>query len=292
MDKLLEMLKLEALSEDVQREVKETLSTIIEAKATDLAEKKVEKMLDEEKEKLVETYEEKFESYKKDITEKFSNFVDTVLEEELQIPEKVYRYAHLGEVYNDLIEQFKMKLAIDEGKIDAEVKGILKEAKEELIKMKAECNNLIEGKLTLEKDAQKMAASLYLNQKCDGLTISQKRHMSNLLGDVVLKEEIDKKFAIIVESFNLLKEEDDKKDDDKKECPECGKMVDKDEKKCPECEASMSGPKKDKKDDKSMEEGKGHADVKTPLTEEKKEDETTPWAVQQKEWLRVMKKGL
>ncbi|NIQ07682.1 MAG: hypothetical protein GWO20_18795, partial [Candidatus Korarchaeota archaeon] len=108
------------------------LTTIIDTKANEIAESKVEEALVSEKEKLVEEFEEKFEDYKEDVTSKFSNFVDGILEEEMVIPEKIVRYARLGELYEDLIDQFKVRLAIDEGLLDAEVKGMLGEAKEEI----------------------------------------------------------------------------------------------------------------------------------------------------------------
>ena len=88
------------------------------------ARERADSLLGEEKERLVTEYETKFEDYKKDITSKFSNFVDSVLDQELTIPEKVMEYARKGELYTDLVEQFKIRIGIDEGVLDEEAKAL------------------------------------------------------------------------------------------------------------------------------------------------------------------------
>jgi len=205
-EKVLEMLGVEKIDESKQTEIKDTLSTIIEARATELAKGKVDESLKVEKEKLVEEFEKKFDTYKDDVTSKFSNFVDSILEEEMVIPEKIVKYARLGELYEDLIEQFKVRLAIDEGLLDTEVKGILKEAKEEILSLRKEVNELTGTKLELEKDARDLATNIYLRKKCDGMTESQKTAVMGIL-EGASKADIDKKFNVIVESINIEKKE-------------------------------------------------------------------------------------
>ena len=191
-EKVLEMLGVDKIDEAKQTEIQEVLNTIIETKATEIAAGKVEESLNEEKEKLVEEFEKKFEDYKEDVTSKFSNFVDSILEEEMVIPEKIVKYARLGELYEDLIDQFKVRLAIDEGLLDAEVKGMLGEAKEEIVKLRGDVNELTGTNLTLEKDARDLATHVYLRKKCDGLTESQKTSVMGIL-EGSSKEDIDKK---------------------------------------------------------------------------------------------------
>lgn len=198
--KVLEMLGVEQIDESKQTEIKEVLATIIEAKASELANTKVEESLNEEKEKLVEEFEKKFEDYKEDVTSKFSNFVDSILEEEMVIPDKIIKYARLGELYEDLIDQFKVRLAIDEGLLNAEVKGMLGEAKDEITKLRKDVNELTGTKLQLEKDARDLATHVYLRKKCDGLTEGQKTSVMNIL-EGASKEDIDKKFNIVLESI-------------------------------------------------------------------------------------------
>jgi len=199
--KVLEMLGTEALDESKQTEIKDVLETIIEAKAGEIAKEKVEASLNEEKEKLVEEFEKKFEDYKEDVTSKFSNFVDSILEEEMVIPDKIIKYARLGELYEDLIDQFKVRLAIDEGLLDVEVKSMLGEAKTEITSLRSSVNELTGQKLTLEKDAKDLATHVYLRKKCDGLTEGQKSSVMNIL-EGASKADIDKKFSVVLESIS------------------------------------------------------------------------------------------
>jgi len=215
-EKVLEMLGVEKIDESKQSEIKDTLSTIIESRASELASEKIEEGVSAEKERLVEEFETKFEDYKEDVTSKFSNFVDSILEEEMVIPEKIVRYARLGELYEDLIDQFKVRLAIDEGLLDNEVKDMLKEAKEEITGLRGEVNELTGKKLQLEKDAKDMATHIYLRKKCDGLTESQKNSVFSIL-EGASKEDIDKKFDIVVESVSVKKEEVNEKKEEKSE---------------------------------------------------------------------------
>jgi len=236
--KLLELLGVDKLDETKQDEIKDALKTIIDTRAKEEA----EGLLKEEKEALVEKMEDRFEEYKKEITSKFSNFVDSVLEEELVIPEKVLEYARKGELYNELIEQFKIRLAIDEGLLDNEVKDLLREAKKEILSLREKMNNLMDEKLELELEAQKLDAEMHLRKKTDGLTEAKKLKVFDLLEGVTDKEEIDKMLPLIVESLKVTEQEEEKEDEtveEETECPECGKMIPEGEKKCPECDYEM-----------------------------------------------------
>lgn len=229
--KLLELLGVDSLDEAKQDEIKDSLKTIIEARAKEEA----ETILKDDKETLITEMEEKFEDYKKEITSKFSNFVDSVLEEELVIPEKVLEYARKGELYNELIEQFKIRLAIDEGLLDEEVKDLLREAKKEILSLRGEVDGLIDDKLELELKTQQQDADMHLRQKADGLTEAKRLKVFELLEGVTDKEEIDKKYDLIVESLTVTEQEDDEDeggdDDEKKKCPE-GEKWDEEAGKC------------------------------------------------------------
>jgi hypothetical protein len=249
--KLLELLGVDKLDEDKQDEIKDALKTIIDTRAKEEA----EGLLKQEKEALVEKMEERFEEYKKEITSKFSNFVDSVLEEELVIPEKVLEYARKGELYNELIEQFKIRLAIDEGLLDEEVKELLREAKKEILSLREKMNNLMDEKLEVELEAQKLDAEMHLRKKTDGLTEAKKLKVFDLLEGVTDKEEIDKKLPLIVESLKTNEQEDeDETVEEEMECPECGKMIPEGSKECPECEAEMKESRVDVEEEEKEEE--------------------------------------
>jgi len=217
---ILAMLKTDLLTEEQQAEIKQNIEDLIDLKVQD----KLNEMVEKEKESLIELYEEKFETYKQDITSKFSDFVDTVLEEELVIPEELKEFARKGELYNDLIEEFKTRIGIDEGIMDDEVKVLLKEARDEIIKLREDVNTSTGELIEAKSDAKKMAAEIYKRDKCDGLTESQRKNVMRLLEGVEDTKDIDRKFEVIVKHY--LNEQDDEETDDSTTacvCPECEK---------------------------------------------------------------------
>ncbi len=262
MKDIMKLLNVDKLDESQQITIKEKLEDIIDVKARERA----DSILSEEKKTLVEEYEVKFEDYKKDITSKFSNFVDSVLDEELKIPEKVLKFAKLGEQYNELIEQFKVKLAIDEGVLSDEVKTLLKEAKDEILSTKEELNKVLAKNMELEEDAKEMASHIYLRKKCDGLTESQRTKVISLLGDIKSVQEIDKKFKIIMEELEPGTEEPAAEAvTNANVCPSCGAVATPQGEEtiinCPKCGAKM----KDVADvDKAEEMGQGQTQVTDP----------------------------
>lgn len=285
MEKLLELLGVQKLEESEQEVIKEKLQALIEVKAQELLESKLE----DEKQKLIEAYEEKFENYKEDITGKFSNFVDEILEQELQIPEKVLEYARKGELYADLIEQFKVRLGVDEGLLDEEVKALLKEAREEIVKLRDELNESISERLQTKQDATELAAEVYLHRKTKGLTEGQKEHVLEMLDGVTDREEIDRKFDIIVEAYNGKNgngngKENGKEDDEEDE----------------EEDENGNGKKKKKKNGNGngekngngngeMKEGKGKIDGEPdPINEE---EDNSPFAQHLKGYVQILKEN-
>ena len=269
MEKLLELLGVQKLDESEQEVIKEKLNTLIEVKAQEMLESKLE----EEKVKLIEAYEEKFEAYKEDITSKFSNFTDEILEQELQIPEKVLEFARKGELYSDLIEQFKVRLGVDEGLLDEEVKALLKEAKDEIAK----------GKKQIKE--YELAAEVYLHRKAQGLTEGQKEHVMEMLDGVTDREEIDRKFDIIVEAYNgndngKNGDDDDDEDDDdkKKKKKKNGKNGDDDE--------DMDEKKKNESKD-----GKGEIEPKPDEKDDLNEDDDSPFSQHLKGYVQVLQEN-
>ena len=196
LDKILEMLNVEKLDESKQTEVKEKLQTIVETKVDEKVKEKEESL----KEELTEKYEQKFEDYKNDITEKFSNFLDEVIEEEMEIPDKIKEYARKGELYSDVMETLKVRMGIDEGVLDDETRGLIKECKNEISDLTEKVNSLTSENMEVKKDAKELSASLYLREKCEGLPFKQKEKILSLLEGVTDKKEIDKKFDVLAET--------------------------------------------------------------------------------------------
>lgn len=204
-NKVLEQLGVQQLDESKQSDIKDKLETIVETKADE----KVKEKEQELKDSLTEQYEEKFETYKNDVTEKFSSFLDEVLDEEMEIPSKIKEYARKGELYEPVIEQFKTKLGIDEGLIEDEMKDLLKECKSEITTLKEQVNELTSENMEVKKDAKELSAYAYLQEKCDGLTLKQKERVMSILENCTDKTEIDKKFDTIVESVDSEESNED-----------------------------------------------------------------------------------
>lgn len=277
LEQVYEALELNKLDESQQEDIKSKVNEVVELKAKEIAKDVSENVTEEVKEELADEYEKKFEEYKNDITSKFSNFVDEVLEQELQIPEKVYEYARKGEMYEPLIEQFKVKLGIDEGALQDEVKDLLKEAKSEIVNLKDQLNETKKEKMELEEDAKELSTHVYLRKKCDGLPEKQKSRIMNLLEDAKSKEEIDRKFDILSESVKR----DGYLTEETYYCKDCGAEVELEEnespedKTCPECEGELTSSKEgNSKGKDSVEESKQEKEKKKKVDESKSSRKT------------------
>lgn len=217
---ILETLKTDLLTEEQQKEVEQKLQDIVDLHVQE----KLTEAIEQEKESLIEVYEQKYEEYKNETISKFSDFVDTILEDEMKIPENIVEYARLGELYSDLITEFKSRIAIDEGTLDEEAKELLAEAKDEIQRLRDEINEVTKDLLESKNDAKEFAAELYKRKKCDGLTEAQRGHVLRLLEGINTQKDIDRKFEVIKSHY--LNEKGDDEGDDKTTdctCPDCKK---------------------------------------------------------------------
>jgi hypothetical protein len=280
---ILELLKTDLLTEEQQAEVEQKIQDIIDLQVQD----KLNEAIEKEKESLVEVYEAKYEEYKTDIISRFSDFTDTVLEKELVIPENIMEYARLGELYSDLITEFKSRIAVDEGTLDEEAKQLLAEARDEIQRLREELNEATNENLEMKKDSKELASELYKRTKCDGLTESQRKNAMRLLEGIHDKDSIDRKFEVIVKHY--INEQDDEEEDSEDDgktnecvCPECDKTYNVkgacNMNECDECGAKL----------KNANVSEGHAEVK-----DKKEVivEKSPFDEYKKNVLKVLKEN-
>ena len=252
MTKIFEILKVDQLDESAREDVAKYFGEVVELKAKERAVELSEGVLAEEKERLTEEFAAKFEEYKDDISDKWSGFVEKVIEEEVQIPDSIKEFAALGETYQPLLEAIRTQLAVSEGSVDEEAKALLREAKEEIVSLRSDVNRLMSENMTLTEDAKAMATHIYLRKKCDGLTEAQKTTVMTMLSDLTDVKAINEKFEFVLENIlnekkKAKKEEDDedKEDEDKEDCDD------------EDCEYK---PKKKGKKDKDKE-GKGKVEV-------------------------------
>lgn len=201
--KLFESLQLD---EKVLNEVISNAQSVLEIQFKDQIEKEkvtIQEKMDEENEtwrnEQIDLLEEKFEEYKEMIISKFSEFTDQVIQEEINIPERVLEYARKGQIYEPIIEEFKTKVAIDQGLIDEETKGIMKEARDKIIELTEKHDTLYSSNLDLIEENRKLDVKSHLLEKCSELTLEQKQFMIRVLGDASSVEEIDEKWDIVIE---------------------------------------------------------------------------------------------
>lgn len=215
MEKIYELLGMDKLNEDSQKELKKNLDMIIETKVSE----QVTERLDEEKEKLNEFYEEKFDEYKDEITEKFSDFVDDVIEEEIKLPDYVKEFARKGELYEDVIETLKSKIAIDEATVNDETIEILQEAKSDIEDLREKVDSLMESNMEYKKDAKDMALALYIMESLEGLTSRERKKVLSVIEnmDIRDKNDADEKIEFVIETILENKDYDEDEDEDEYE---------------------------------------------------------------------------
>ena len=158
--KVFEILKVEALDESAKAEVEKFITDLVDIKAKDKALEISEAVLAEAREELTEEFEQKFEDYKEETLSKWSDFVDSVIAEELQIPEEIKQYAKYGEQFKPILDQIRTQLGINEGTLDETAKDLLKEAKSEIESLRSEYNGLMKEAMELREDAKEMAAHI------------------------------------------------------------------------------------------------------------------------------------
>jgi hypothetical protein len=261
MEDILKILGVDKLEESDQTAIVQKFNDLVDIKVKE----KVDEQVETEKASLLEYFEGKFETYKEEITDKFSAFLDNIIEEELQIPENIKEFARKGELYHDLIEEMKLRIAIDEDTLNEEARGLLSEAKDELVSLKSKYNELFEKYTEVSIDAKDFAADLYKHGISEGLPVDEKESIMILLEGITDKDEIDRKFALLIESKAHKKKKKDK----------CEKDED------------------DKDDEDDVDEGKGMAEI----DEKEKINENAPLSKthfdrQMDEYLKFLKLGI
>lgn len=292
MEDFLKELGIDKLDESQQTALTEKINNIIDIRVSE----KCSEVISEEKENLLVEYEAKFDEYKNDITSKFSDFVDSILTEEMDIPEKIYEFAKYGELYKDVIDQLKVKLAIDEGVLNDEVKSLLKEAKTEILSLKKEYNDVMAKNIELAEDVKTLSSHVYLIEKCKGLTEFQARKVMSILEGVTNKKEIDSKFNIIIEEMDVTVSSEQQTDNDMETftCKECGYvgtagLDDTGKKVCPKCGAAVEDIANVNQAD-DFGQGQMEVDTNTPLLDTNESaDETFNENI--KRWAKILKEN-
>ena len=77
----------------------------------------------------------------------------------------------------------------------------MRDAKSEIESLRSQLNKAISESITLKRDAETMAANLYLRKKCDGLSEANKMRVYGILEGEKDAKVIDEKFDFIVKNI-------------------------------------------------------------------------------------------
>lgn len=227
-----------ALSEKFNAKIEALLEARLEAKvqfATEVAEseakEKYDALLKEHTdsyettlEKISETVKEKSEAFKVALEEKTASVIATITEEKEQevqsfkdyiienldvyldkevktlLPESYIDDRAKAETLAPIVAGFKKVMEENYIKFDEENFGLLKEAKEELIKSRKEIERLTESSLTTHKDLVELKRNVKISKVCEGLDSTQRERAVRLLESCDV-DMIEEKFSYIREEI-------------------------------------------------------------------------------------------
>lgn len=194
------------------------------------AHKSVSKKIKEEKESAIE-------EFKTTLVEK----VDKYLKYELDrsIPETFVEAAAKVQILEPIVEGFKKTMNDNYIKFDEENLGLIKDAKEEIVKLRGELAESVKSNMGMNEELLEYKRSMKISQVCEGLTDAQRERASMLLESYDV-EEIEERFSNI---RDIIIEGEEKEEDEKAD-KKCNKDDD-DEKKVDE-ESSDSGAPADR----------------------------------------------
>lgn len=151
----------------------------------------------------IEGIEKDHEQFKDKLSDATAKTINEIIEEDLTIPDKVMKFASKGELYDDLIKQFKIRMSVEEGMIDEPVKKLLKEAKEEIIKLRANIQKTKTSTAMIKEDIKEMDAQIYAYEKIELLENDNlKKRAKKLTEGTKSKDTIDTILEQIVKEID------------------------------------------------------------------------------------------
>jgi hypothetical protein len=155
-------------------------------------ESKVQKVIKQ----LQEKKEQEVEAFKKEIVEKLDKYLE--LELEKKIPQTYVEAVAKVSVLEPIVEGVKNSLTENYIKFDENNFGLLKDAKQEIIKLREENASTIKESMDLNSELKDLKRSLKISEVCEGLTDSQRERTTKLLESYDVDE--------IGERFNAIRD--------------------------------------------------------------------------------------
>jgi predicted metal-dependent hydrolase len=149
----------------------------------------------------VEQMENDYNEFKDRLSDATAKYVDEILSEDLEISENIRK----RNIFDNLIQQFKIRISYEECLMDEEALSLLKEAKGTILNLRSNIAKAKTSTAMVKDDIRLMSKQLYINNRLDEMKInnpSQYRVKKILLeGDIDNLSEMD-----IDEKINLLLE--------------------------------------------------------------------------------------
>ena len=169
--------------------------------------------IDTLKEGTLDEVKAEVEAYKEALVEKISAYLDSEMDK--LIPEEAIEAVAKLEVYEPLVEGFKGAIARYGITIDSEGHELLKEAKEEIEKLRDAYDVSTRKNVELTTEMEKINSTVTLMEKCDGLTEGQKKKMVVIFkgkSEEEINERFDEVRDMVVEAATKTDDKNDKKD--------------------------------------------------------------------------------
>jgi hypothetical protein len=173
--------------------INEKVDILVESKTKELEDKaekfcteEVEKRLVLEKENILKEYDGKLQKFENDITEKLDLFLESEITK--NISDDMINKIAINETYRPIVEEITKIFEEKYVSLDVEGFGILKEAKEEIIKLEEEVANHMAEKMELVNESDKQKSLILFLEKTEGLNKDQKSKVMNLIEGKEYKE--------------------------------------------------------------------------------------------------------
>jgi hypothetical protein len=189
--------------------VKQLEEALVEKAAT--FKESLHKAHNEVKTKLSENKDSEIKEFKESIVEKLDKYLK--LELDKKIPDTYVEAVAKMQIFEPIVEGMKKTFEDNYLKIDEENFGLLKDAREEIIKARESEASLVKENMEINDELQKYKRSMKISTVCEGLTDTQRERASTLLESYDV-DEIEERFTTI---RDIIIESDEKEDEEEVE---------------------------------------------------------------------------
>lgn len=168
----------------------------LEDKAEEFCTMEVNERLKQEKQKLIKEYDNALENFENNIVEKLDMFLESEITS--NISEEAIEKISINETYRPIVEDIVKIFEEKYVSLDTEGYGILKEAKESIVKLEDDVSNTIAEKMELQTENDKLKSGVLFLEKTEGLTKDQKGKVLTMIEGKCYKD-VKKTIASVID---------------------------------------------------------------------------------------------